>query len=56
MTFGWAAYPQDGKDALALFRAADERLYARKIVRGEWTPSAASAGLVEELPPRHQAV
>lgn len=56
MTFGWAAYPQDGKDALALFRAADERLYARKIIRGEWKPSAASAGLVQQLPARHRAV
>ena len=56
MTFGWAAYPRDGKDALALFRAADERLYARKIIRGEWKPSAASAGLVQQLPERHRAV
>ena len=56
MTFGWAAYPQDGKDALGLFRAADERLYARKIIRGEWKPSAASAGLVQQLPERHRAV
>jgi GGDEF domain-containing protein len=52
MTFGWAACPQDGEDALALFRAADERLYARKIIRGEWAPSAVSAGLVQELPAR----
>ena len=56
MTFGWAAYPQDGKDALGLFRAADERLYARKIIRGEWKPSAASAGLVQQLPERRRAV
>lgn len=56
MTFGWAAYPQDGKEALGLFRAADERLYARKIIRGEWKPSAASAGLVQQLPERHRAV
>jgi GGDEF domain-containing protein len=56
MTFGWAAYPQDGKDALRLFRAADERLYARKIIRGEWKPSAASAGLVQQLPARDRAV
>jgi GGDEF domain-containing protein len=49
LTFGWATYPRDGANALALFRAADERLYARKIVRGEWRPTAASAGLVEEL-------
>ena len=49
LTFGWASYPRDAKNALALFRAADERLYARKIVRGEWQPTAASAGLVREL-------
>jgi GGDEF domain-containing protein len=49
LTFGWATFPRDGKNALALFRAADERLYARKVVRGEWRPTAASAGLVEEL-------
>src|SRR5437667_225609 len=47
LTFGWATHPRDGTNALALFRAADERLYARKIVRGEWQPTAASAGLVE---------
>ena len=34
VTFGWAAYPQDGENALALYRAADERLYARKVARG----------------------
>ena len=34
VTFGWATYPQDGDNALALYRAADERLYARKVARG----------------------
>lgn len=34
VTFGWATYPQDGENALALYRAADERLYARKMARG----------------------
>jgi len=48
-TFGWAAFPGEGDDALSLFRAASERLYARRLVRGEWTPTAASAGLVDEL-------
>jgi diguanylate cyclase (GGDEF)-like protein len=33
ITFGWAVFPQDGTEALSLFRAADERLYARKFVR-----------------------
>jgi GGDEF domain-containing protein len=34
VTFGWASYPEDGENALALYRAADERLYARKVARG----------------------
>jgi len=33
VTFGWAVRGQDGTEALSLFRAADERLYARKFVR-----------------------
>jgi len=28
---GWATFPDDGDNALALYRAADERLYARRI-------------------------
>ena len=35
ITFGWAVYPTDGENALSLYRAADERLYARKLVRGQ---------------------
>lgn len=35
ITFGWAVYPSDGENALSLYRAADERLYARKLVRGQ---------------------
>jgi diguanylate cyclase (GGDEF)-like protein len=34
ITFGWALYPSDGQNALSLYRAADERLYARKLLRG----------------------
>jgi diguanylate cyclase (GGDEF)-like protein len=34
VTFGWAAYPEEGDNALSLVRVADERLYARKLVRG----------------------
>ena len=34
ITFGWASYPGDGDNALALYRAADERLYARKVAGG----------------------
>jgi hypothetical protein len=33
--FGWAVYPHEGDNALALYRAADERLYARKLVGPE---------------------
>jgi predicted signal transduction protein with EAL and GGDEF domain len=32
---GWAEYPQDGDDALELFTAATERMYARAVARGE---------------------
>jgi hypothetical protein len=39
--FGWATHPQDGKDALALYRAADERLYARKLLGTPGRPVAA---------------
>ena len=35
VTFGWAVSPQEGADGLTLYRVADERLYARKLVRGE---------------------
>jgi hypothetical protein len=49
VTFGWAAYPSDGADALTLYGAALERLHARLIVRGEWQPTAVSAGLVEDM-------
>jgi len=50
ITFGWATYPQEGDEAFALFGAAVDRLQARRLVRGEWEPTAASAGLVDELP------
>jgi diguanylate cyclase (GGDEF)-like protein len=33
VTFGWSAFPREGVNALSLYRAADERLYARKLVR-----------------------
>jgi diguanylate cyclase (GGDEF)-like protein len=34
VTFGWAAFPGEGTNALGLVRVSDERLYARKLVRG----------------------
>jgi diguanylate cyclase (GGDEF)-like protein len=33
ITFGWAAAPQDGVGALELFRKADDRLYAAKLIQ-----------------------
>ena len=33
VTFGWSAYPREGANALTLYRAADERLYARRVLR-----------------------
>jgi diguanylate cyclase (GGDEF)-like protein len=33
ITFGWSVHPQDGDNALSLYRAADERMYARKLIR-----------------------
>jgi diguanylate cyclase (GGDEF)-like protein len=39
-TVGWAVYPHDGDNALALYRAANERLYARKVMRSYVRPRA----------------
>ena len=33
VTFGWAVAPQDGANALSLCQAADERRYARALIR-----------------------
>ena len=40
-TVGWAVHPHDGDNALALYRAASERLYARKVMRSYARPRAA---------------
>jgi len=45
MSFGWAVSPRDGDSSLLLFRAADERLYAQKLIRSRLT-----AAEVVELP------
>jgi diguanylate cyclase (GGDEF)-like protein len=37
-TVGWAVYPQEGENALALYRAANERLYSRKVMRSYLRP------------------
>jgi diguanylate cyclase (GGDEF)-like protein len=37
-TLGWATYPYEGDNALALYRAASERLYARKVMRSYLRP------------------
>jgi diguanylate cyclase (GGDEF)-like protein len=47
ITFGWAASPRDGTNALSLYRAADERLYARKLLRGY---PRGKFGVVEAVP------
>ena len=47
MSFGWAVCPRDGNSPLLLFRAADERLYAQKLIR-----SRLSAAEIVELPSR----
>jgi hypothetical protein len=44
-TFGWAFHPQDGREALALFGTASERLQARRVALGEWKPPAVVAEL-----------
>jgi hypothetical protein len=33
VTFGWAVSPQEGTNALSLCQAADERRYARTLIR-----------------------
>jgi diguanylate cyclase (GGDEF)-like protein len=38
MSFGWAVCPRDGDSALLLFRAADERLYAQKLIKSRLSP------------------
>lgn len=40
-TVGWAVHPHEGENALALYRAASERLYARKVMRSYARPRAA---------------
>jgi diguanylate cyclase (GGDEF)-like protein len=40
MSFGWAVHPRDGRDALALFRAASERMHAQKLIRSHLTTPA----------------
>jgi diguanylate cyclase (GGDEF)-like protein len=50
MSFGWSACPRDGDNALLLFRAADERLHAQKLIRSRLTTAE-----VMELPSEHQA-
>jgi diguanylate cyclase (GGDEF)-like protein len=37
MSFGWAVCPRDGDSSLLLYRAADERLYAQKLIRNRLT-------------------
>lgn len=55
ITFGWSVAPQEGVNALSLYRAADERLYARKLVRGRRRGDVA-AGLAVVPPPGEAAL
>jgi diguanylate cyclase (GGDEF)-like protein len=52
ITFGWAVYPREGRNALALYRAADERLYARKLLRGYPRGKFGVVGAVPASEPR----
>ncbi len=45
VTFGWAVYPADGTDALALFHAADKRLYEGKLT----ADGRPTAGLLQRV-------
>jgi len=47
ISFGWAVCPRDGDSPLLLFRAADERLVAQKLIR-----SRLSSAEVVSLPSR----
>jgi diguanylate cyclase (GGDEF)-like protein len=47
VTVGWAGSPTEGRNALSLYRAADERLYARRLLR---TPRPGPAGLTGTTP------
>lgn len=48
LSFGWAICPRDGDSPLLLFRAADERLYAQKLIRSRL--AAAEAEVVSLRP------
>src|SRR5262245_65848380 len=43
-TLGWAVFPNEGDNALALYRAASERLYARKVLRSYLRPGPEFVG------------
>ena len=47
VTVWWAGSPTEGRNALSLYRAADERLYARRLLR---TPRPGPAGLTSTAP------
>lgn len=46
VTFGWAMHPREGTNALALYRVAGDRLYARKLMRGQ---RRSVIGLVDDV-------
>jgi diguanylate cyclase (GGDEF)-like protein len=55
ITFGWSNFPREGPNALSLYRAADERLYARKLIRGGRRGNERPS-LVAVPPPRQTAL
>ena len=55
ITFGWASFPADGDNALSLYRAADERLYARKLIRDRDTANVAALPVREAAARRSSA-
>jgi diguanylate cyclase (GGDEF)-like protein len=48
-TFGWSVHPHEGENALALYRAASERLYARKVMRGYLRPAPDAPRAVDSV-------
>jgi diguanylate cyclase (GGDEF)-like protein len=44
VTFGWAAWPEDGLSPMELFRKADDRLYAAKLIQRNHRVVAQVAG------------
>jgi diguanylate cyclase (GGDEF)-like protein len=55
-TFGWSLFPREGVNALSLYRAADERLYARKLIRERQRAAGFTEELNEPVSPRRPSL